>query len=141
MVALAVSATFGLMAAFDAPIRMTTSMLPSFLLVAGVADSVHILAIFYQRLDLTGSREQAIVEAMGHSGPAVLLTTLTTAVGLGSFLTAEIIPIADLGIFGPAGGLGAEAPRLFFWRNLPCNNKFSPPSIWKWIFNQKSCNG
>jgi hypothetical protein len=103
VVMLSVVATFGLMGLFGVPIRMTTSMLPSFLLVAGMADSVHILAIFYQRLESTGSREQAIGEAVGHSGLAVVLTSLTTAAGLASFLTAEMIPISDLGRFGPLG--------------------------------------
>ena len=103
VVLLSVLATFGLMGLFGVPMRMTTSMLPSFLLVAGVADSVHILAIFYQRLEITGSREQALGEALGHSGLAVVITSLTTAVGLGSFLTADMTPIADLGRFGPSG--------------------------------------
>ncbi len=103
VVMLSVVATFGLMGLLGVPIRMTTSMLPSFLLVAGMADSVHILAIFYQRLEATGNREQAIGEAVGHSGLAVVLTSITTAAGLASFLTAEMLPIADLGRFGPLG--------------------------------------
>ncbi len=105
IVALTVLSTFGLMALLRIPIKIPSTMLPSFLLVVGVADSVHILAIFYQKLAISGDREEAICHALGHSGLAVVVTSLTTAIGLASFLTAELAPIADLGIAGPLGVL------------------------------------
>jgi predicted RND superfamily exporter protein len=104
VVALSLLSTLGLMAAWGTPIKMPTQILPSFLLAVGVGDSVHILAIFFQRLRKNkGDKAEAIQYAAGHSGLAVLMTTVTTAGGLLSFSTADIAPIADLGIYAAAG--------------------------------------
>ncbi len=96
--------TVGLMAAFGVSIKLPTQILPSFLLAVSVGDAVHILAIFFQQLRKNGNdKEAAVAYAVGHSGLAVLMTSITTAAGLLSFSTAEIAPIADLGIFSAAG--------------------------------------
>ncbi|MDH4182818.1 MAG: efflux RND transporter permease subunit [Nitrospinota bacterium] len=103
IVILSLLSTIGLMAACGVPIKMPTQILPSFLLAVGVGASVHILAIFYRRIALGDGKEEAIVYAVGHSGLAVVMTSLTTMAGLGSFSWAEIAPLADLGIFASAG--------------------------------------
>jgi predicted RND superfamily exporter protein len=105
IVLLSLASTLGLMAANETAIKVPTQILPSFLLAVGVGTSVHILAIFYHRLRNGDSREAAIAYALGHSGLAVIMTNLTTAAGLLSFATAEIAPIADIGIFAGIGVL------------------------------------
>jgi len=95
--------TFGIMAICSVPIKIPTVMLPSFLLAVGVCDSVHILAIYYKRLKQGDSADEAIIFTLGHSGLAVLLTSITTAGGFLSFLTSEVAPIEDLGIFSAIG--------------------------------------
>jgi predicted RND superfamily exporter protein len=96
--------TLALMAAFGTPIKLPTQILPSFLMAVGVGDSVHILAIFFHRFRKNkGDKAEAIEYAVGHSGLAVLMTSLTTAGGLLSFSTADVAPIADLGIYAAAG--------------------------------------
>jgi len=104
-VILSVVCTIGFMALTGTPIKMPTQMLPSFLLAVGVGASVHLLAIFYKRFDEAGNKEDALAYALGHSGLAIVMTSLTTAVALGSFSMAEIAPIADLGRFAAAGVL------------------------------------
>ncbi|MFH1885836.1 MAG: efflux RND transporter permease subunit [Pseudomonadota bacterium] len=113
-VILALFSTLGLMAATGTPLKMPTQILPTFLLAVGVADSVHILAIFFRRMGAGESREDALAHALGHSGLAVVLTSLTTAGGLLSFASAEIAPIADLGIFASAGVILALVYTLLF---------------------------
>ena len=105
IVILSLLSTLGLMAMCNRPIKLPTTILPSFLLAVGVGASVHILAIFFQQLRRGNNKEEAIVFALGHSGLAVVMTSLTTAAGLMSFATAEIAPIADLGKFAGAGVL------------------------------------
>lgn len=105
IVALSVVSTIGIMAAFGVPIKLPTQILPSFLLAVCVGASVHILAIFYYRLRHSGNKEDAIAYALGHSGLAVVMTSFTTAAGLMSFITAEVAPIADIGIFAGIGVL------------------------------------
>lgn len=103
IVILSLLSTVGLMALTGTPIKMPTQILPSFLLAVGVGASVHILAIFFRRIALGDGKEDAMVFSVGHSGLAVVMTSLTTMAGLGSFSWAQIAPLADLGIFASAG--------------------------------------
>jgi len=107
IVAFAVLSTLGLMAIAGVPITLPTNILPSFILAVGIGASVHVLAIFYQNFQTSRDREEAICHALGHSGLAIVLTSLTTAAGLASFITAELAPIAHLGIFATTGVLAA----------------------------------
>lgn len=102
-VILSLLSTFGAMAAFSIPMTDVGHILPTFLLVVGICDSVHILTIFYRQYDRDGNKTEAIAFALGHSALAVLMTSLTTAAGLASFIVAEAAPIADLGIIAPMG--------------------------------------
>ncbi|MBI9075868.1 MAG: RND family transporter [Desulfatibacillum sp.] len=95
--------TMGMMALADVPFKMTTTAIPAFLVAVGLADSVHILAIFFRRVDLGDSREDAIAYSMGHSGLAIVMTSMTTAAGLLSFSTAELTAISEMGIFAALG--------------------------------------
>jgi predicted RND superfamily exporter protein len=99
----ALYSTLGLMAAFGIPVTLNTTVLPSFLLAVGVGDSVHILAIFYKDLGQNQDKKKAISFALGHSGLAVIMTSLTTACGLLSFATSGIAPVAHLGVFAAVG--------------------------------------
>jgi predicted RND superfamily exporter protein len=105
IVVLALVSTLGLMASTGTPIRLPTQILPSFLLAVGVGDTVHVLVIFFRNFQQGRSKEQAIAYALGHSGLAIVMTSLTTAGGLLSFTAAEVRPIAELGVFAPAGVL------------------------------------
>ena len=105
IVILTLFSTIGLMAATGVPIKLPTQILPSFLLAVCVGASVHILSIFYHRLRSGGDKEEAIAYALGHSGLAVVMTSFTTAAGLMSFITAEVAPVADVGLFAGIGVL------------------------------------
>jgi len=105
IVILSVISTISLMAAFKAPIKLPTQILPSFMLAVSVGYSVHILAMFYHNFRKSRSREEAIVYSIGHSGLAVVMTATTTAGGLFSFSTSEVAPIADVGIYAGTGVL------------------------------------
>lgn len=95
--------TFGLMALLKSPITIMTVVIPSFLLAVGVGDAVHILAIFYREYQKSKNKIDAIAYALEHSGLAVFMTSLTTAAGLLSFSTAELVTIAEMGMFTAAG--------------------------------------
>ena len=95
--------TLGLMAKFGIPFRTTTIILPSFLLAVGVGACVHVLSLVYQYLRKDSNKNEAIIHAYSHSGLAIVMTSMTTAAGLASFGTAEIAPVADLGIFSAVG--------------------------------------
>lgn len=114
VVVLALVSTLATMAIFGVPIKMPTMIIPSFLLAVGVGDSVHILSIFFQKYQKNGDKRMALVQAMGHSGLAVVMTSLTTAAGLASFFGAKIAPVADLGIFASIGVMLAMLYSILF---------------------------
>ena len=103
IVAISLLTTIGTMALVGTPITIPTQILPSFLLAVGIGAVVHLLAMFFKDLNINGDKHQAIIYSLGHSGLAIIMTSLTTAAGLLSFSTAAIAPIADLGIFAAVG--------------------------------------
>ncbi|VAW47547.1 hypothetical protein MNBD_GAMMA04-1491 [hydrothermal vent metagenome] len=102
-VGLAVISTMGLMALNGTPIKVMTQVLPSFLLAVGVGASIHVLAIFYKKFDETGDKAGAIRYTLSHSGLAIIMTSLTTAAGMASFIPSDVAPVADLGLFSAVG--------------------------------------
>ncbi len=105
VVLLSLGTTIGFMPLLDIPLQVPTQILPAFLLAVGIGDSVHLLAIFYQQLEVKDSKEEAIVASLAHSGFPVLMTSLTTAGALASFVSATLAPIHNLGILAPIGVL------------------------------------
>ena len=105
VVVLALLSTIGLMGHFGTSLKLPTVILPSFLLAVGVGAAVHLLAIHYRNIAAGIVRRDAIVDAVRHAGLPILLTSLTTAAGLGSFSLAEVAPIAELGGYSAIGVL------------------------------------
>jgi uncharacterized protein len=99
----ALFSTIGLMSFTGIPIKITTTVIPAFLLSVGVCDSVHVLAIFYRLIDRGENKRDAIAKSLGHSGIPIVMTSLTTTAGVLSFLFADLSAIAEIGIFAAAG--------------------------------------
>jgi len=95
----------GLVAASETKLTIVMQILPSFLLSVGIGYSVHLLVIYYRHMKENGNKGEAIAFAMGHSGLAILITSLTTAGGLLSFVPVKVAPVSDLGFFGAVGVL------------------------------------
>ncbi len=128
VVILSVVSTFGLMGWLDVPIHVPTQILPSFLLAVGVGDSVHLLTIFFEEIRHGRSRRDALAHALGHSGLALVLTSVTTAAGLASFASAGIAPVAALGLFAPIGVMIALGLSLSL---LPALIQLLPIGEWR----------
>lgn len=99
----ALLSTMGIMALSGVSISVFSVILPSFITAVGIADAVHILAIFYRHLQKGHSKEDSIAFALSHSGLAVVMTSFTTAAGLMSFSFSELSSIAHLGMFASIG--------------------------------------
>ena len=117
IMSLGVMTTMSLMAIFDTPMQVSTSILPSFLLAVCVGDSIHLLTIFYRHYDDGEDKILALKHAMEHTGLAIFFTSITTAAGLASFATSELTPISALGIYGALGSIIAFLLTVFI---LPC---------------------
>ena len=95
--------TIGTMAWAGVAFKLPTQIVPSLILAVSVGATVHILSIFFDRFNAKGSRKDAIVFTMEHSGLAIAMTSITTAIGVGSFVGSEVSPISDLGLFASLG--------------------------------------
>jgi predicted RND superfamily exporter protein len=103
VVILSFLSAMGMMAFAQIPIKIMSTVLPAFILSVGIADAVHILTHFFLFLQQGDKKEDAIAFAVGHSGVAVLLTSLTTTAGLLSFSFAEMAAVSEMGIFAAIG--------------------------------------
>lgn len=103
VVILTLIATIGSTAMLGYPITAMTQILPSLLLAVAIGDSIHILSIFFHKYDETDDKNYSIAYAIGHSGLAVFMTSVTTAASLAAFSISDIAPVASLGIFSAIG--------------------------------------
>lgn len=95
--------TLGAMAATGTPVTLLTNIVPAFLVCVGLGDSVHVQTV-YRDLRAHGvDQQEAIISSVGSTGMPVLFTTLTTMIGLLSFLTASTQGIRELGLTGALG--------------------------------------
>ena len=102
-VSLTLITTVSLMSVFSAPFTMATQIMPTFLLAVVTSASIHLLAVFYKDFSKTNDKKASLRYAMGHSGLAIIMTSITTAVGLWSFSFSGVAPVADLGVFASSG--------------------------------------
>jgi len=98
-------ATIGTMAMTGTAFKIPTQIVPSLLIVVSVGATVHILSVFFDQFNRHGNKKEALSYAMGHSGLPIIMTSVTTAIGIGSFANSEVAPISDLGIFASWGVL------------------------------------
>lgn len=103
VVGLSVVWTAGLMALLGKPIDMIANIIPTVLLVIGLADAVHLLTYFLRLRQAGESQEAALRAAVEKVGPATVLTTLTTALGFLTLMTSSFQPLVDLGLFTTLG--------------------------------------
>ena len=94
---------FGLSAVLGVPMTMLSQILPAFIICVGVADSVHLQSVYRQARRNGYANRDAIVYAVAHVGRPILFTSVTTAVGLGSFRFASLTAVGDMGTIGAAG--------------------------------------
>ena len=104
--------TIGLMAAAEVPMMHITSIMPVVLMAVGVADGIHILSCYYDKIlehpeQSKISSTEVVVAAMVEMWKPVVLTSLTTAAGFLSFLTAPMPPVQHFGLFSSFGVLAA----------------------------------
>ena len=124
-VGLTLITTVSLMAIFSAPFTMATQIMPTFLLAVVTSAAIHLLAIFYKDLMRTKDKKASLRYAMGHSGLAIVMTSLTTAAGLWSFSFSGVAPVADLGVFASSGVLVGLLFTLVFLPALIAKTNFA----------------
>ena len=132
--------TLGIMAALGIPMYFVTSIMPVVLMAIGVADGIHILSRYYEELlehpDISSA--DAVIVTMREMWQPVILTSLTTAAGFLSFLTATVVPIRYFGVFS---GVGILAAMLFSLTFFPAMLSLLSPTVSRGLRNQMSRSG
>ncbi len=105
VILLSLVATIGAMAWSGTAFKLPTQIVPSLIIVVSVGATVHILSIFFDEFNKTGDKREALSYTLKHSGLAIAMTSITTAIGVGSFAGSAVAPISDLGIFASLGVL------------------------------------
>ena len=103
VIILSLLVTVGTMAWSGTAFKLPTQIVPSLLLAVSIGATVHILSIFFDKFNATGDKRESMIYTLGHSGLAIAMTSVTTAIGVGSFYGSEVAPIADLGTFASLG--------------------------------------
>lgn len=83
------------------------------LVAVAIADSVHVLAVFYKQIRQGKSKQEAVRVTIHKNFIACLITSVTTAIGFYSLLTQSLPPFQDLGLFAGTGTLYAFYASLF----------------------------
>ncbi len=132
--------TLGIMAAVGIPMFFVTSMMPVVLMAVGVADGIHILSRYYDELleHPNTSSSEAVIVAMREMWRPVILTSLTTAAGFLSFLTAAMVPVRYFGVFT---GVGILAAMVFSLTILPAMLSLLSPTVSRGLRRQMSRSG
>ena len=103
IVVLSLVSTLGISELIGIPISLPTQVLPTFLLAVGVGYAVHLMTIFFRTLSASRDRAASLDVTLRHVGLPILMTGVTTAAGLLSFMAAEMDQVMDLGILGAIG--------------------------------------
>ncbi len=99
--------TVGLMALTGSEINIVSTVLPTLILVIGVAVAIHIMTQYYQTIEVGMSRRKIIVRTLSLVGIACFLTALTTAIGFGSLAISSVNMVREFGIYAAAGAIFA----------------------------------
>lgn len=107
VIILSVCWTLALIAIFDYPIDIVTSLLPPVLAVICMSDIIHIYTKYFEELRKGEEKHTAIKNTFRDIGKATFFTSLTTAIGFYSLCYTDIIPIRLFGVFAGTGVLMA----------------------------------
>jgi hypothetical protein len=103
--------TLGTMAYLRVPLTLVTTILPVVLMAMAITDEIHLLeklqrtlpAAIKQGRSIREAKTRALEECLESVGPPIVATTLSTALGFLSFLSASIAPMRQFGLFAALG--------------------------------------
>ena len=98
-----VAATLAMSGWLGFEMSSVTLSLPQVLIAVCVADAVHLMASFYSARRHGQSRQDAAAYTLSKNMLATFLTSLTTALGFASFVTAHLRPIVYFGVLAAIG--------------------------------------
>ncbi|MFC2108873.1 RND family transporter [Candidatus Bipolaricaulota bacterium] len=107
VVLLSVTVAMGAMVLLGFPMTTMSFIAPILLLAIGIADAIHVLNRYNEEIAKGTPKRAAILTTMEEMKGPVVMTSLTTAVGFLSLLTAFMVPQRHFGIVTAIGVLAA----------------------------------
>jgi uncharacterized protein len=106
-ISLSTALVFGLFGWLNVPLSPAIGIVPSMIMVIAVADTVHLLVSFQHQLGQGQSRIVAMQESLRVNFSPMLITSVTTAIGLLCLNFSEAPPYRALGNMGATGAIAA----------------------------------
>ena len=107
IVLLSIIVAMGSMVLLGFPMTMVSFIAPVLLLAIGIADAIHVLNRYNEEIAKGLPKRDAILNTMQEMKGPVVMTSLTTAAGFLSLLTAFFVPQRQFGITTAIGVLAA----------------------------------
>ena len=124
-IGVSVALTMGLYSVLGFQFNVLTSMLMPLIVVLAIADDVHIVQHFTEVWRQTGDRGEAFVSSIVHLFAPLVAASATTALGLLSLATSDVVAVKTFGI-GAAIGVMFDVlvslvlvPTLLMWMPPP----------------------
>ena len=97
----------GMIGVMGLTLNLFIILVPTLLICVGIGDSMHFISEFHDQCIHGLKRRQAVIEAVARVGLPCLITSLTTAIGFLSFLSARIKPFREMGVYAAIGVMAA----------------------------------
>ncbi|MDQ3190520.1 MAG: MMPL family transporter, partial [Bacteroidota bacterium] len=94
---------FAFMRITGKPIDLMITLIPTILFVVGMSDIIHLLSKYLEELRQGKEKTAALIISIKEVGLATFFTTLTTAAGFLTLLTAGIKPVREFGLYLAVG--------------------------------------
>jgi predicted RND superfamily exporter protein len=108
--------TLGLFVIAGEQLNMVTAILSPFLITVCVTIAVHVFVHYGEERSHGAARREAALNTASRLGTPCFLTSITTAIGLGSLIVTGLGPVRAFGIFG---ALGTMLSFVFAFALLP----------------------
>ncbi|HEV8319058.1 MAG TPA: MMPL family transporter [Vicinamibacterales bacterium] len=127
--------TMGLFVLMGFKYNVLASMLPALIVVLAIADDLHIVQHFIHELRDTGDRRHAFLSSVEHLFVPLLGASATTALGLASLATSDVVAVRTFGIGAAVGVMVDFVMSLVFVPTLLTlvNAEPVPPPQERWL--------
>ncbi len=115
-IALSVIWTWGITAWLNVGMSQMISLTVLLIFAVGIADCVHVMSAYFSFRRSGEEHDHAVSLSYGHTGLALLLTTLTTSAGVLTLVIADLVPLQ---VFGYTSAVGIILAFLFTVILLP----------------------
>lgn len=105
IIAVSSTAALGIYGAAGHQINMVTSIIPSLVIILGLADAVHFPSAFVGVVDddPSASRRAQVLTTIRHVWLPCLFTTVTTVIGFASLVSSPMSVLREMGIYSAVG--------------------------------------